>query len=501
MTKTKQFITLILASLTSAIVAVGLFKAFDNDTPTSNTNVTSAFQTASYNESFVGGTPFDFTKAAELGLPAVVHIRSTVTRNQPSVQGPSDMFDFFFGNPRGMNPREQGPREGQGFGSGVVISSDGYIVTNNHVIDDATEIMVTFLDDTRIEATLVGTDPTTDIALLKVDQSNLSYLKFADSEQAKVGQWVAAIGNPAVGQDPFSLKSTVTAGIISALGRNIGIIAENLRIESFIQTDAVINKGNSGGALVDSNGNLIGINTAITTPTGVYAGYGFAVPSNLVKKVVSDLKEYGEVKRALLGIEYSDISNAKAIDIDIDTKETKGLLINNVRKDGAADKAGLQAGDVIIEVDGENVTKNSSKLQEIIGQKRPDDKVTITYKRNGKTKQTTATLQSVEETSQNIQLVADLGAEFEALPESRLKELDIKAGVAVRSIRRDGLLYRSSYGDIKPGFIITNVNEKAVSSAKDVEAILSSAKDGLIRIQGFNEDNPNNIYSFTFMIR
>lgn len=506
--KAKNLIIIALVSLVSAVSAVFLFNKFGKQKVVNQFIPVGGAQQAAFKEnSFKGG--FDFKKAAQKGLPAVVHIRSTVdtknsTQQRRSANPMEDLMEQFFNTPRGQDVKR---RPSIGFGSGVIISPDGYIVTNNHVIDNATEIKVTFYDSKIVEAELVGTDPTTDVALLKVKESNLPYLQFANSDQAQVGEWVAAIGNPAVGGDAYALKSTVTAGIISAIGRNVGIIRQeqDLAIESFIQTDAVINRGNSGGALVDINGDLIGINTAISTPTGVYAGYGFAVPANLVKKVITDLKEFGEVKRALLGVQYQDIENVKSMGGEIDTKEKEGLLINNVSAGSAAEKAGLQPDDVIIKVDGKAVTDGQqNKLQEIIGRKRPGDVVKVTYKRNGKQYSTDVTLLSAEETTKNYKvaknetLFEDLGLSLENLSKKQKEDFEIEGGVRVNQIDRRGLLYRGSYGDITTGFIITTINGIAVKNVDDASKALKKTRNGYIQIQGFNEQNPSQSYKYTF---
>lgn len=512
--KYKNVLTIVVASVISAIAAVGLFKLFDADNVIYNfPPQNDGFETASYSEKvYQGGVPFDFTKAAEIGLPSVVHIRSTVDREAHNQRAeremPRSMQDFweeFFGVPGG-EPRNLPPAIG--FGSGVVISPDGYIVTNNHVIENASDIQVTFYNRNVLDATLIGTDPTTDIALIKVDAKDLSYLKFADSDKIKVGQWVAAIGNPAVGNDAYTLKSTVTAGIISSVGRSIGIIQGERAIESFIQTDAVINRGNSGGALVDGKGNLVGINTAITTPTGVYAGYGFAVPSNLVKKVVTDIKEFGEVQRALLGITYQDIEMITSRGGEVDSKESEGLIVVDVIEGSAADNAGIEKDDVLIEVDGHTVADGVfNKLQGLIGRKHPGDKVKIVYKRNGNKRTTTATLLSAEKTDKNYAIVKNvtyfdnLGLEIEELENQMKEEFKIDGGVRVSGIDRSGIMYRSSYGDITVGFIITNINGKDISNVASAKNALKQTQYNSVRIVGFHESNPSNIYTYTFPIQ
>ncbi len=503
--KINQILVIIIACLLSALAAVGIYNYFDTDKIYTYPYEAGGFETAVYEDApnKTSTLPFDFTKAARLGLPAVVHIRSTVERSSSEQQERRDFFDYFF-------EREKTPQRGIGFGSGVLISSDGYIITNNHVIEDANEIKITFYDDLTVDAKLVGADPTTDIALVKVDRKNLPYLQFADSDQLEVGEWVAAIGNPAVGPDAFALKSTVTAGIVSATGRNIDINEAQYKIESFIQTDAVINKGNSGGALVNANGDLIGINTAISTPTGVYAGYGFAVPSNLAKKVVTDLKEFGEVKRALLGVTYQDIKaiSARGGAEELPTNEKEGLLIVGVSPDSGADKAGLKEGDVIIAVDGIDITDQKVRnFQEIIGRKRPGEAVSIRYKRKGQTKDAVVTLLSAEETIKNNETIReanfidDLGVGVQGLSGEELSEYNIENGVEITEALRNGLLYRYSSGSARPGFIITSVNGKPVNNAADVKSAIKSGQNGMVTIKGFPSDNLSEFNTFTFPIQ
>ncbi|MFT5970896.1 MAG: serine protease Do [Flavobacteriales bacterium] len=325
----------------------------------------------------------NLTAAAEMTVDAVVHVRSDYKSQRPG----NAWHDLFWGLQEGENPKSQG---GSSAGSGVIISTDGYIVTNNHVIDAANEVHITLNDNRRYKAALIGTDPTTDIALLKIDIENLPFIKFSNSDNAKIGQWVLAVGNP------FNLTSTVTAGIVSAKGRSINIINKRSAIESFIQTDAVVNPGNSGGALVNTAGALVGINTAISTHTGSFEGYSFAVPSNMVKKVVDDLMEFGVAQRAFIGVSISNL-NAKLIaaeDLDI----SEGVYIAAVSPDGAAATGGIERKDIVIAIDGNKVTK-ASELQEMIGRKRPGDKVAVTVVRDGKEKDFLLTLKNANNTT------------------------------------------------------------------------------------------------------
>jgi len=503
--KLKYILSIALVGFVSAIAAVGLYRTFGEDksstvfiegtNPFSNASITEETKSAS------NTVAFDFTKAADKGLPAVVHIRSTVPGQKRGVS----FEDIFRDNPFGRRDGSAQPQ--QGFGSGVIIHPDGFIVTNNHVIEDATEISVATSNNMVFEAELIGTDPTTDIALIKIDEDKLPYLSFADSEELKVGQWVAAIGNPAVGTDAYTLKSTVTAGIISAKGRNIRINDDiDLAIESFIQTDAVINRGNSGGALVDTNGDLIGINTAISTPTGVYAGYGFAVPSNLVRKVITDLKEHGKVQRALLGISFNDIEDIKSRGGEVESKEKEGKYIAEVVPGGAAEEAGLRRGDVIIKLDGKQVTDGQYSVQEIIGLKRPGEEVEVVYRRDGQTKTKRVKLLSPEKTSANyvssagVEYFDDLGVKLGNLTDREKERMNSKSGVKVVELDRDGLLNKRSYGEIDQGFVITRVNNEPVNSVKDVKnALKQSSSAKMIKIDGSNPGE-NVVRSFTFGI-
>ncbi len=318
--------------------------------------------------------PFDFADAAEKATPSVVHITATSGRSQQDNSG--SPLDYLFGN-----PGEGGLRGGTG--SGVIYSSDGYIITNNHVIEGANNIEVTLSDNRTYKATVVGTEAQADLAVLKIDAQRLPVLKKADSERARIGEWVLAVGNP------FDLNSTVTAGIISAKGRDIGIIQGRTSIESFIQTDAAVNPGNSGGALIDAQGRLLGINTAIATQTGSYSGYSFAIPVNFMEKIAQDIIEFGSYQRGLLGVYIQSLNNDLADELGLNI--TQGVVVTNTVESGAAEYAGILKNDVIIKVNG--ITVNSSpKLQELVGTKRQGEKVNITINRGGKIKEIPVTL-------------------------------------------------------------------------------------------------------------
>ncbi|MBS1977083.1 MAG: Do family serine endopeptidase [Bacteroidetes bacterium] len=432
----------------------------------------------------------DFTGTAEKVTKAVVNIRSTsegpaVSRN-PNQD--ADPFQFFFG----PNQRQRGPV--QSSGSGVIINKDGYIVTNNHVVQNADVVDVTLTDNRTFKAEVIGTDPDTDLALIKINQKDLPFLSFVNSDQCKVGQWVLAVGNP------FNLNSTVTAGIISAKGRSIGIInRENssgeqgnvtTAIESFIQTDAAINPGNSGGALVDLDGGLVGINTAIASPTGAYSGYGFAIPANIVSKITEDLLAYGTVQRGWLGVQVrsvdSELSKEKGLSV------SDGAYISEFAEKSSAKEAGLMAGDVVVKLD-ETPIKSSTALIEFIGQKRPGDKVKVLVNRDGKELTFTVTLKTRDGKVGTIareepNSVSSLGLQIEDADPKMLKKLDIPTGVYVKSVG-NGRIAR--YTDMRDGFIITRVDDKAVKTAKEVNDILKSKKPGdLVTFSGVYEDFP-----------
>ena len=403
----------------------------------------------------------DFTTAAEKTVNAVVHIKSTVKSNE-AVSSGDPFFDLFFGNrQRGQSK----PQEKVGYGSGVIISSDGYIVTNNHVIDSSDDIEVVMNNNRKFIATLIGTDPTTDIALLKVDTEgeNLPIINFGDSDALLVGEWVLAVGNP------FMLNSTVTAGIVSAKARSIGIIGgqrNQMGIESFIQTDAAVNPGNSGGALVNLKGDLVGINTAIFSQTGNYAGYSFAVPSSIVSKVVTDLKQYGTVQRAVLGIEIRDMNDDLSKELNM--KLTEGIYVASVKDNGAASIAGMKEGDIITAVNGIKV-KSVAQLQEQVSRYRPGDKIQVSYLRGDNTKSVAVTLKNPSGNTDVVKQegVESLGAKFKLPSDADRNKLAIRYGVQVESVS-DGKFKQAG---IKDGFIIMKINDIRVNSPKDVEKI------------------------------
>ncbi|WP_319265879.1 Do family serine endopeptidase [uncultured Draconibacterium sp.] len=418
----------------------------------------------------------DLTFAAEKSIHAVVHIATQSVRTGQWSSGNPFLDEFF-----GFQQRE--PQVQQGFGSGVIMSDDGFIITNNHVIDNAQNIKVILNDKREFEARLVGTDPSTDIALLKIDAENLPYLTYGNSDNLKLGEWVLAVGNP------FNLTSTVTAGIISSQGRNLGINQDQYKIESFIQTDAAVNPGNSGGALVNQQGNLVGINTAIASRTGSYTGYSFAVPVSIVKKVVEDLKEFGEVQRALLGVNIGDVNAEIAEKLNLDKVE--GVYIGGVVENGAANEAGIKEEDVIISVDGDKV-KTAAELQEKVSQYRPGDNVDIVVIRDNEKKQFTVTLRNKHG---DTQIVRDnttvLGAEFEAVSNSVKEDLGIRNGIMITSLKKGKL----KDAGLEKGFIITSVNKKPIYEVSDFKREVGNARGGIL-VEGVYPNGESAYYVF-----
>ncbi len=434
--------------------------------------------------------PLDFTGTAEKVTKAVVHIRSTQTGG-PSrrTQEIPEQFRQFFQ----FEPGSQGPS--QSTGSGVIINKDGYIVTNNHVVDGADMVDVTLSDNRQLKAEVVGTDTDTDLAVIKINEKDLPYLSFVNSDDSKVGEWVLAVGNP------FNLNSTVTAGIISAKGRNIGIINSGNRnvdsrtaIESFIQTDAAINPGNSGGALVDLQGGLLGINTAIASPTGSYSGYGFAVPSNIVSKVVEDLLAYGTVQRGWLGVKVQNVNGDVAKEFNLSVKE--GAYVVEFPEKSTAKEAGLKEGDVVVRLDGHDI-KSSTTLIEYIGTKRPGDKVEVVVNRKGKELNYSVTLKNKEGNVGTVKreekdAVASLGFELEDVDSKTLNKLDLQSGVRVKSVG-NGKLAR--YTDMEEGFIITHINDQPVKSAQEINQIIKKKKPGdSLTFSGMYEGSPREYF-------
>lgn len=407
----------------------------------------------------------DFTNAAELSVHAVVHVKVKTPMQTQQFGFPNDpFFEYFFGRPQQPQQQQEIPMQ-EGSGSGVIISTDGFIVTNNHVIDKSKEIEVTLNDNRTYKAKLVGADPNTDIALIKIEAENLPVILFGNSDSLKVGEWVLAVGNP------FNLTSTVTAGIVSAKARNINIINSQMKIESFIQTDAAVNPGNSGGALVNTRGELVGINTAIASQTGSYAGYAFAVPVSIVQKVVSDIRQFGIVQRAVLGVSMGDITDKLAKEKNLKTME--GAYVAEVVENSAAEKAGIKKEDVIIRVNDIKV-KSAAQLQEQIGRYSPGDKVSITVLRDNKEVTVTAVLKNRQGNTGVVSgdVKTDmLGAEFKEISDKIKQQTQLDYGVEVNSVSKG----KFQQAGIKPGFIIVKINNQAIRSVEDLESALDAA--------------------------
>lgn len=487
--------TMFMAAVLGSLFTVATFQWFDRDdnkVMMNYTNSTPLSKVAYAVDEEGKAVALDFTVAAEMVMPAVVHIRSTYTGSaRPQYEIPEAFRDFF--GP--MLP--QGPQQSQAAGSGVIINSDGYIVTNNHVVKDADEVEVALYDGRIYPAKMIGTDPDTDIAVIKIEEEDLPFLSFVDSNKAKVGEWVLAVGNP------FNLNSTVTAGIISAKGRAINILQRNTdqgstAIESFIQTDAAINPGNSGGALVNLQGGLLGINTAIASPTGAYSGYGFAVPSNIVSKIVEDLIEFGVVQRGWLGVSITSVNRQLVEERDLEV--TSGAYISAFADQSSAKEAGLKEGDVVIKIDDNPIRSNTS-LIEYIGTRRPGDRVNITVNRDGKELTFPVVLKTREGKigpvkPEDREALTSLGMELEDVDEEVLEDLGLEQGIVVKSLG-NGKLAR--YTDIREGFIITKINDKPVRSVKEFNEILRNKKTGeLVILSGTYKQNPKAEFNYAF---
>jgi len=433
--------------------------------------------------------PVDLTYAAEKSLPAVVHIKNVQNSKVQTVDVQSDPFsDFFsdpfgfFGNPGrgngGTQKRKIQTQPRASSGSGVIISTDGYIVTNNHVVDGADELTVTLNDNREFSARIIGTDKTTDLALIKVDAKDLPAITIGSSDKLKVGEWVLAVGNP------FNLNSTVTAGIVSAKARSLGANG----VESFIQTDAAINQGNSGGALVNTSGELVGINAMLYSQTGSYSGYGFAIPTTIMNKVVADIKQYGNVQRAFLGIQgqdvrpYLDMQKEDGKELDLGTNE--GVYVAKVDDDGAGAAAGLKAGDVITAIDGKKLTK-MAELQEMMAGKRPGDKVSITFLRNKKSSTVNVVLKNAQGNT-NVVKTADLdilGANFREITAAQKSQLNTNYGLEVIKVNNGAM----KDAGIAKGFIIQRANDQTIRTLDELQKVVkeaSTSKDPVLYIQG-----------------
>lgn len=490
----KQFLAVAIVSAATSIGSVwGYGECKENQSLTSPLPSSSAFfKQASYTPGMAVSEPtIDFEKAASKAAPAVVHIKTNsqprqVARRPDLGRSPfEDLFGDMFGERGGSRPAPQK----RGSGSGVTISADGYIVTNNHVVDGADEITVILENKKNYKARLIGKDPSTDLAVIKIEGKGLPFLTFANSDQVRLGQWVLAIGYP------LGLETTVTSGIVSAKSRSLGINSRqsSAPVEAFIQTDAAINPGNSGGALVNTEGDIIGINSAIASPTGSYAGYGYAIPSNLVKKVIADIIEYGSAKRAYLGVMFGSEKMSEEERRQNNIVEGDGVFVMDVAKGSAAEQAGVQKGDFITKINGATIN-TSTEMVEKLAALRPGDKVSITYRHKGTEKTAIATLKGEAGTYASVkeQVVEKLGASFENLDRSTAAQLHIQSGVVVKSLE-PGILAEQTR--IREGFIITRVNGQSIRSVEELKAALKSAGNSAI-ISGIYPWQPQREYQY-----
>ena len=474
----RGIITILLSAVISGLTAFAVVKTVTPSNESTSTIVQadgSTYRTVNLSQD---NYP-DFTYAAESAVDAVVYVKVTSVTSSAR-QTPNSILEFFFGY-----PGEGQQRERVGSGSGVIIREDGYIVTNNHVIDGADKIEVTLTNNQTYPAVLVGTDPATDVALLKIDASGLPVIPFGDSSELRLGEWVIAIGSP------YDLRSTITAGIVSAKGRSMPNYSGEFKIESFIQTDAAVNPGNSGGALVDKAGNLVGINTAIISQTGSYAGYSFAVPSNIVKKIVYDLIDFGSVKRALLGITMQPVDEKIAKEMKLSS--LNGVYIYEVSKNGAADKAGIKAGDVLVAIDSVKVTDGAS-VQEAVSRFSPGEKAMVTVIRDGKEKQFEVTFQGTASENGTVSedgSVAFYGSSIRKAPEDVLRKFGLKEGVEIVDLGPG----KMKDAGASQGFIILYVNNKAVKTPEDVIEIVKKS-DRAVFIEGVTASGRSGYFGF-----
>ncbi len=467
----KKLLPVILSSLFSALLAVFIYRQFEEPREVIVRETAPARYTSLGEDplndiqprTFLSSSPNDFIASAKSVTPAVVNIQTT-----------SEMGDFWH---KGVVSTSTG--------SGVIISNDGFIVTNSHVVDGSTGIEVTLNDNRKFEAEVIGTDASTDLALLRIEGKDLPWLPFGNSDSLQIGEWVIAVGNP------FNLESTVTAGIVSAKGRSIDILEGQDRIESFIQTDAAVNPGNSGGALVNTNGELIGINTAIITHSGRYEGYSFAVPANLVRKVIRDLRDYGVVQRGILGVFIAPVDNEMADALELPAVE--GVYVERVSAQSGADDAGLATGDVIIGINGVK-TKTMPEMQEQIGRYRPGNTISVEFIREGKVRLTEVVLKSKTNDTRLVsakenKMLRDLGFQVRNLTKEEKRRLDVE-GVKVVSIYRGSKIMRTN---MDPDFIITHVNNKKVKNTDKLLQLLEAAS-GKVMLEGIYENYPGEYY-------
>lgn len=421
----------------------------------------------------------DFTYAAETGVKAVVHVK--VVKRGQAQQGPQSFLDFFFGYGAPSQPRDQ-----VGAGSGVIISEDGYIVTANHVIEGSDEVVVTMDDNREFEAKVMGADAATDVALLKIDAQDLPFLRFGNSDDLRLGQWVLAIGNP------YDLRSTITAGIVSAKGRSLPSYTGEFKIEAFIQTDAAVNPGNSGGALVNAAGELVGINTAIATHTGAYDGYSFAVPTSIVQKIVADIRQFGNVQRAMLGISMQDVTAELAKEKNL--SQVKGVFIHEVVEGGAAEKAGVKSGDVLLQINNKAVNAGTA-VQEQISRFSPGDKVSLLLLRDGKEVNVSVTLQNQAGTTEILKegegdVTIFLGAQLRPVSKELKAKLNIRSGLEIVSLE-EGKIKEAG---IKKGFVITHINQKPISKVQELAVAVQESQRGVL-IEGKYSDGRTYFYA------
>ncbi|MBL7834378.1 MAG: Do family serine endopeptidase [Cyclobacteriaceae bacterium] len=485
----KRFATFFMAAILGSLCTIGAVEYFKKDEVALSYMAETPVQKVSYTHDETGReVPLDFTAIAEKATPAVVFIKSKQSNSNRSSEIPEELRQFFgYRGPSGPSVSS---------GSGVIISEGGYIVTNNHVVEDADAVEVTLNDNRTFQAEIIGTDPDTDLALIKINATGLKYMSFVNSDHSRVGEWVVAVGNP------FNLTSTVTAGIISAKSRNINIINRqteegNVGIESFIQTDAAINPGNSGGALVDMTGGLLGINTAIASNTGSYNGYGFAVPSNIVSKVVEDLIKFGAVQRGWLGVSItsvnSDLVKAHALEVN------EGAYVSTFAEKSSAKAAGVKEGDVIVKINDAPI-RSSSALIETVGSHRPGDKLNITVNRAGKEITIPVVLKNRDGNEETIKReeksgYASLGVTLEEVNAKELKALNLTNGVKIKSLENGKL---SRFTDVREGFIVTKINDKPVKTVRDFNETMKSKNPGdLVILTGTYADLPREyIYAF-----
>jgi serine protease Do len=485
---TRKILTFVLVATLGGLAAIGIGKLFDKK---SETAFTEAYM-AKYASLSVESDRPDFVSVAELVTPTVVHILTTVEGAKNENAQLNDPYGFFKDFGFKIEPQQMIPRGGSG--SGVIISPDGYIVTNNHVVDGASKIKVVLNDKREYAAELIGKDRNTDLALLKIDEKNLPFAIQGNSDDVKVGQWVLAVGNP------FNLTSTVTAGIVSAKGRGLNLLRDprnpetQYAIEAFIQTDAAVNPGNSGGALVAADGKLIGINAAIASETGQYAGYSFAIPVNLMKKVIADLLKYGEVQRGLLGVQIQDVTSELADKEGL--KEVKGVFIAKVNEKSAAEDAGIKDKDVIVSVDGEAVN-STNELQEKVGKRSPGEKIKVGILRTNKALEFEVTLKNKDGKtgivkSEKMESNKVLDCEFETIAREERLKLKISNGVKVKKIGEKSPLKKAG---VPIGFVITQIDKTNVANSSEVKTALEGRKGGVL-LEGINPDGSKGYYGF-----